>query len=54
MMVSEAHRLGKKVAAHAMGWDGIDAALRASANEINGHALAAKIAPNRSNSANKC
>ncbi len=26
-MVSEAHRIGKKVAAHAMGWDGIDAAL---------------------------
>ena len=34
MMVTEAHRLGKKVAAHAMGWDGIDAALRAGVNSI--------------------
>ena len=34
MMVTEAHRLGKKVAAHAMGWDGIDAALRAGVNTI--------------------
>src|SRR5215210_3202485 len=34
MMVSEAHRLGKKVAAHAIGWDGIDAALRAGVNSI--------------------
>jgi imidazolonepropionase-like amidohydrolase len=34
MLVSEAHRLGKKVAAHAMGWDGIDAALRAGVNSI--------------------
>src|SRR5205085_9755567 len=34
MLVSEAHRLGKKVAAHAMGWDGIDAALRAGVNTI--------------------
>jgi imidazolonepropionase-like amidohydrolase len=33
-LVSEAHRLGKKVAAHAMGWDGIDAALRAGVNSI--------------------
>ena len=33
-LVSEAHRLGKKVAAHAMGWDGIDAALRAGVNTI--------------------
>jgi len=33
-LVGEAHRLGKKVAAHAMGWDGIDAALRAGANSI--------------------
>lgn len=32
--VDEAHRLGKKVAAHAIGWDGIDAALRAGANSI--------------------
>jgi imidazolonepropionase-like amidohydrolase len=34
MLVAEAHRLGKKVAAHAMGWDGIDAALRAGVNSI--------------------
>jgi imidazolonepropionase-like amidohydrolase len=33
-MVDEAHRLGRKVAAHAMGWDGIDAALRAGVNSI--------------------
>jgi imidazolonepropionase-like amidohydrolase len=34
MLVSEAHRLGKKVAAHAIGWDGIDAALRAGVNSV--------------------
>ena len=33
-LVGEAHRLGKKVAAHAIGWDGIDAALRAGVNTI--------------------
>ena len=33
-IVGEAHRLGKKVAAHAMGWDGIDAALRAGVDSI--------------------
>jgi len=33
-LVGESHRLGKKVAAHAMGWDGIDAALRAGADTI--------------------
>jgi len=33
-MVSETHRLGKKVAAHAMGWDGIDAALRHNVDSI--------------------
>jgi imidazolonepropionase-like amidohydrolase len=33
-IVGEAHRLGKKVAAHAVGWDGIDAALRAGVNSI--------------------
>jgi len=33
-IVSEAHRLGKKVAAHAMGWDGIDAALTAGVDSI--------------------
>jgi imidazolonepropionase-like amidohydrolase len=34
MFVDEAHRLGKKAAAHAIGWDGIDAALRAGFNTI--------------------
>lgn len=34
MLVGEAHRLGKRVAAHAMGWDGIDASLRAGVNTI--------------------
>ena len=33
-MVSETHRLGKKVAAHAMGGDGIDAALRHNVDSI--------------------
>ena len=33
-MVTEAHRLGKKVAAHAMGYDGIDAALRHNVDSI--------------------
>jgi imidazolonepropionase-like amidohydrolase len=33
-IVDEAHRLGRKVAAHAIGWDGIDAALRAGADSI--------------------
>jgi imidazolonepropionase-like amidohydrolase len=33
-MVTEAHRLGHRVAAHAMGWEGIDAALRAGADSI--------------------
>jgi imidazolonepropionase-like amidohydrolase len=33
-IVQEAHRLGRKVAAHAIGWDGIDAALRAGVNSI--------------------
>ena len=33
-IVTEAHRLGKKVAAHAVGWDGIDGALRAGVNTI--------------------
>lgn len=32
--VDEAHRLGRKVAAHAIGWDGIDAALRAGVNTV--------------------
>jgi len=33
-LVDEAHRLGHRVAAHAMGWDGIDAALKAGVNSI--------------------
>jgi imidazolonepropionase-like amidohydrolase len=33
-LVDEAHRIGKKVAAHAMGWDGIDASLKAGADSI--------------------
>jgi imidazolonepropionase-like amidohydrolase len=33
-IVDEAHRLGIKVAAHANGWDGIDAALRARVDSI--------------------
>ena len=33
-IVDEAHRLGKKVAAHAVGWDGIDGALTAGVNTI--------------------
>ncbi|HBB90077.1 MAG TPA: hypothetical protein DC047_20945 [Blastocatellia bacterium] len=33
-MVDEAHRLGRRVAAHAMGWDGIDASLKASVDSI--------------------
>ncbi|HEX5003720.1 MAG TPA: amidohydrolase family protein [Gemmatimonadales bacterium] len=34
MFVDEAHRLGRRAAAHAIGWDGIDAALRAGFNSI--------------------
>ncbi|MEP6919539.1 MAG: amidohydrolase family protein [bacterium] len=33
-LVDEAHRLGRRVAAHAMGWDGIDASLRAGVDSI--------------------
>src|SRR5207253_4774846 len=33
-IVEEAHRLGRKVAAHSMGWDGIDAALTARVDSI--------------------
>ncbi len=32
--VRETHRLGRRVAAHAMGWDGIDASLRAGVDSI--------------------
>lgn len=39
-IVDEAHRLGRRVAAHAIGSDGIGAALRAGANSIeHGHGL---------------
>lgn len=34
VFADEAHRLGKKIAGHAIGWDGIDAALRAGFNSI--------------------
>ncbi len=33
-IVDEAHRLGRRVAAHTIGWDGIDAALRAGVDTI--------------------
>jgi imidazolonepropionase-like amidohydrolase len=33
-MVDEAHRLGRRVAAHAMGWEGIDASLRVGVDSI--------------------
>jgi len=33
-IVDEAHRIGRKVAAHAIGWNGIDAALRAGVDTI--------------------
>lgn len=33
-MVDETHRLGRRVAAHAMGWDGIDASLKAGVDSI--------------------
>jgi imidazolonepropionase-like amidohydrolase len=33
-MIDESHRLGRRVAAHAMGWEGIDAALRMGADSI--------------------
>jgi len=42
--VDEAHRLGRPVAAHAIGWDGIDAALRAGVNTIeHGDGLTADL-----------
>jgi imidazolonepropionase-like amidohydrolase len=34
VFVEETHRLGRQAAAHAIGWDGIDAALRAGFNSI--------------------
>ncbi len=43
-IVQETHRLGRKVAAHAIGWDGIDAALRAGVNSIeHGDGLTADL-----------
>lgn len=33
-MVDEAHRLGRRVAAHAMGWEGIDASLKTGVDSI--------------------
>lgn len=33
-LVDESHRLGRRVAAHAMGWDGIDASLRMDVDSI--------------------
>ena len=33
-MVDEAHRLGRRVAAHAVGWDGIDASLKVGVDSI--------------------
>src|SRR5215210_7489396 len=33
-LVDESHRLGRRVAAHAMGWDGIDASLAAGVDSI--------------------
>jgi imidazolonepropionase-like amidohydrolase len=43
-MVDEAHRLGRKVAAHAMGWEGIDASLRAGVDSIeHGYGLDAGL-----------
>lgn len=43
-MVDETHRLGRKVAAHAMGWEGIDASLRAGVDSIeHGYGLDAGL-----------
>ena len=43
-MVGEAHRLGRRVAAHAMGRDGIDAALRVGVDSIeHGYGLDAEL-----------
>ena len=44
-LVDEAHRLGRKVAAHAIGRDGIESALRAGADTIeHGHGLDDELA----------
>lgn len=43
-MVDEAHRLGRRVAAHAMGWEGIDASLRMGVDSIeHGYGLDAGL-----------
>ena len=43
-LVDESHRLGRRVAAHAMGWEGIDAALRMGADSIeHGYGLDAGL-----------
>ena len=43
-MVDESHRLGRRVAAHAMGWEGIDASLRAGVDSIeHGYGLDAGL-----------
>jgi imidazolonepropionase-like amidohydrolase len=43
-MVDEAHRLGRRVAAHAMGWEGIDASLRVGVDSIeHGYGLDAGL-----------
>ena len=44
-LVDEAHRLGHKVAAHAIGWDGINAALVAGVDSIeHGHGMTDDLA----------
>jgi imidazolonepropionase-like amidohydrolase len=43
-MVDEAHRLGRRVAAHAMGWEGIDASLKVGVDSIeHGYGLDAGL-----------
>ena len=43
-LVDESHRLGRRVAAHAMGWEGIDASLRAGVDSIeHGYGLDAGL-----------
>lgn len=43
-LVDESHRLGRRVAAHAMGWQGIDAALRVGVDSIeHGYGLDAGL-----------
>lgn len=43
-LVDESHRLGRRVASHAMGWEGIDASLRAGVDSIeHGYGLDAGL-----------